>query len=107
MAADYSGNPIRMDTAADAVSNVWVQALYWVNDPDAPLANDDDLVIVFNGTVLKYQTGSNILYLTDARAASVGPFSNPVYCETLTITTIDGGAVHVWLATHPPESITP
>ena len=109
MAADYTGNPIRMDTADDAIPNpLWVQQILWVGTEAAAFTAQDQLTLTINGTVCNYRhdvvtadPGSPVV------ALSVGPFAKPVYCETLVVTLIEGGAVEVWFESHPPDGVTP
>lgn len=106
MAADYSGNPVVMDTDDDSISAVWVQQILWVNCEAAKLTTDDQLTLTINGTAV------NMNALTanagaGAVIAQMGPFAKPVYVETLTVTLIEGGQVVVWLESHPPTSVVP
>ncbi len=107
MAADYTGNPVRMDTNADAVSGIWVQQIVWANvDGATRIAAEDRLVLVVNGTTIEFSCDDPTTGVGGV-VASVGPFAHPVYVDTLTVTLIEGGQLQVWLKSSPPESITP
>lgn len=107
MSADYTGNPIRMDSNADAISNAWVQQILWVSTEAAGIVVSDQLTLTINGTTCNYRVETVDATSMPPVALSIGPFSSPVYCSTLVVTLIEGGAVEVWLQTHPPESVTP
>jgi hypothetical protein len=107
MAADYTNNPIRMDTDADTVSNIWVQQILWVSTEAAGIVVSDQLTLTINGTVCNYRVETVDATSVPPCVLSIGPFAKPVYVDTLTVTLIEGGAVEVWIESHPPESITP
>ena len=108
MAADLTNNPLRMDTDNDTISDIWVQQILWVGTEAAALVAQDQLTLTINGTVCNYRHDTVAADPgSPACTLSIGPFAHPVYVDTLTVTLIEGGAVEVWLATHPPESITP
>jgi hypothetical protein len=108
MAADYTGNPVRMDTDADAISNIWVQQILWVGTEAAPFTAQDQLTLTINGTTCNYR--HDVVTADPGSPActlSIGPFASPVWVDTLTVTLIEGGAVEVWLALHPPRQSAP
>jgi len=107
MAADYSGNPIRMDTDADTISNIWVQQILWVSTEAAGITVSDQLTLTINGTTCNYRVETVDAVSVPPCVLSIGPFASPVWVDTLTVTLIEGGAVEVWLAMHPPRSSTP
>ena len=105
MAADYTGNPIRMDTDNDAIpSPLDVVLIQWVNTAGAEIAVDDDLVLTVNGTAINFRIDA-VLNMSGAVCASI-PLGG-IRINTLVVTTIDGGEVHVWYQGHPPESVVP
>ncbi len=108
MAADYSGNPIRMDTNADAIpAGCWVQQITWTNvDGATAIVAEDRLQLTINGTLIEAAVDDPTTG-QQAVMASFGPFAQPIYCETLVVTLIEGGQVQVWIAPNPPESVTP
>ncbi len=105
MASDLTNNPLRMDADDDTIDKVTVQQIIWSNTAADEIADNDDLIIVVNGTTLNFRCDLKTA-MAGAVCVSMGPWAKPVYCSDVTITTIDSGELQIWLAPTPPESIT-
>jgi len=69
-----------------------VQAIEWVSDSVAPMAAADTIVMTLNGVPI------NLLCVIALTQTWVMKFPQPIDVGELTVTTIDGGALLVWLA---------
>lgn len=101
MANNLNSNPVYIDAAASSTLSGLsrIQLIQWVDD-NADIANDDDLVMVINGVTVtikpqRHETpasvdGGGVVY-------EAGPFSRPIAVTDFSVTTIDHGALLVWL----------
>ncbi len=96
MANNLQSNPLRVDTAATVISEeCLIQAMEWVDDDAAAggnVANGENLVMTLNGVT----TGLNAV----AAACQMYSMSlvQPIRCNSLIVSTIDGGTLFVWKA---------
>jgi len=93
MANNLQANPLRVDTAATVIDKeCYVQAIEWISDSTAAMAAADTLVMTLNGVPI------NLLCVIALTQTWVVTFAQPIRVGSLIVTTIDGGALLVWLA---------
>ena len=99
MANNLTSNPIYIDTASGStVTDKKIQCIQWFNEA-ADLADGEDLAFTINGIAIamKYNLGSDVGQ-QDIIVWQAGPFASPIYVREFVVTTIDDGAVLLWLA---------
>jgi hypothetical protein len=102
MANQLTANPIYCDTGAGAgiissVEGELVQAIQWVDDPDADFTTTDHLTMVINGVTLKFIVTVAATQLSGVTAYEI-IFPQPIRIHSLVLTTIDAGALIIWKA---------
>jgi hypothetical protein len=97
MANNLTSNPIFIDTASGStITNKKVQLIQWINEA-ADLEDTEDLVFTINGIQIsmKYNLGSDVGQ-QDIIIYQAGPFADPIFVTSLTVDTIDDGALLIW-----------
>ena len=96
---DLTTGVLRCDTAATVIATnsgeIKVQALEWVSDAAAAggaMAAADKLIMTINGVTVE------ILCVIALSQTWVRQFTVPLPVQNLTVSTIDGGTLLVWLA---------
>ena len=93
MANVLTANPMVITTAVSSISAFDLRLIQWMDD--GTLVDTDDMVLVLNGATLTMK-----LQLTNGEKVCVweaGPFNPPIPVSGLTVTTLDHGALHVWV----------
>ena len=93
-------NPLYVDSAA----TVWtgsdksVRLIQWVDVKGAELLHDDELTFTINGTAISLEFHGLNDVITNVNIWQAGPFDPPLTVNNFVVTTIEGGAVLIWLA---------
>jgi len=97
MANNLTSNPIFIDTASGStITNKKVQLIQWYNEA-ADLADTETCVFTINGVqlTLTYNLGSDVGQ-QDIVVWQAGPFTDPIFVSSLTVSTIEDGALLIW-----------
>lgn len=99
MANDLTGNPLRVDTAATAISadadGVLVQAIEWIDDDAAAggaMTANDNLIMHIDGVLVQMNC---VIALSQTWVQN---FAQPLRVRNLVVDTIDGGTLLIWKA---------
>jgi hypothetical protein len=100
MANNLNSNPVYIDAAASSelsgISRILL--IQWVEDA-GDIGNDDDLVMVVNGVTItiKPQRHETPASVDGGGVVYEAAFSRPFVARDFSVTTIDHGALLVWL----------
>jgi len=101
MANSLYTNPIRFDTTTGATWNktMFVRLIQWV-DLNEDLADGDMLLMQINGcpveAEIQLEVSANFGVVGPA-IWTMGPFNPGIPVQDFTLTTLDGGAVYIWV----------
>ena len=97
MANQMDGNPLVIDTAVSDNKMRFIKAIQWISDA-GDFVDGDSLTIKLNGVSFTVTLDRAATPVGPGTAWEVGPFSPPFAANDSAVTTIDRGAVLVWLA---------
>ena len=94
-----NSNPMYVDSAATIWSGVpkSVKLIQWVDVKGAELLHDDELTMTINGTPISLEFHGLNDNIHIVLAWQAGPFTPPLSVDTFVVTTIEGGAVLIFL----------
>ena len=102
MANQTTGNPKVFDSASGATipGTFKLALLQWVDD-NQDVADGGNFVFDINTVTLEATVQRNTTDTPGGEGAvlwQIGPFSPPMLCRGLTISTLSAGHVHVWVS---------
>ena len=99
MANQTAANPKVFDSAGTITGLFGLRLLQWI-DLNEDIVDGDSLIFSLNGVTLEAEIQKH----TTAGSADggavvwqIGPFNPGMSCHDFSLTTIDSGAVHVWV----------
>lgn len=99
MANQTTSNPKVFDSAGTITGLFGLRLLQWV-DLNEDIVDGDTLKFDVNGVTLEAEIQKDVTAgQVDSGAVmwEIGPFNPAIACHDFSLTTIDSGAVHVWV----------
>jgi len=101
MANSTGTNPIRYDTTVGATwtGTKFVRLIQWV-DLNEDLADGDMLLMQINGCPVEAEIQLEVTAnygIVGPAVWTIGPFNPGIPVSSFTLTTLDGGAVYIWV----------
>jgi len=98
MANVLTSNPKYIDASAgSAFGPANIRLIQWVDDA-ADIVDDDDLVFVMNGITITGKIALTANTINNVAVWQIGPFSPGIPCTSFSVTTIDHGALLVFVS---------